>query len=401
MKRKPPSAAVIASLALLISLGAAGPARAAVWHRHRPSCGTSQRLVVRRARVRWAHARRDHHRRWHRVREWRCTRRPVRRTVRYRAKVDPTFTQSPSDPLAVTYAYSADATLTDQNGTTDLAKAGELPAGVLNFYSAQQPGGPESLFCSMNVGGATAGGNCPITYSQTGTFEVTTQYIPSGAAAVTETDEETVSPFATTTTLSASEGACGSGSPPGYTVSGPYCEYTLADSVLRPDEGAVTSEINETTGDPSSDLVLVFTPAGSGEQEAAPMPIGGTCTVYVTPARVLSPDCGFDAQAGQDGVSVSAFYGGPPGSGWEPAPGWQPSESPRRHGHVLAKHFCKDRVDDGDAVGAAVVVERDKQPVVGVRGCNRRDIQRDRAGSPAWGVVEARGLVGPVDVDVD
>jgi hypothetical protein len=121
--------------------------------------------------------------------------------VHYAARVDPSFTQAPGNPLSVTYAYSADATSVVNGVSTDLASVGQLPAGILNFYSQQSAGGPQSLYCSMNVGGTTTGGGCPITYSDTGTYLVTTQYIPSAASAVTETDSETIKPYPTTASL--------------------------------------------------------------------------------------------------------------------------------------------------------------------------------------------------------
>jgi PASTA domain len=127
-------------------------------------------------------------------------------SVTYKTKVDPSFTQNPQNPLQVTYAYSGDATESVNGVTVDLAAAGELPPGVLNFYASydQAAGSPEQLICSINVGGTVSGGSCTVTYSATGTYQVTTQYLPTGYTPVTETDEENIQPFATTTTLSCS-----------------------------------------------------------------------------------------------------------------------------------------------------------------------------------------------------
>lgn len=118
-------------------------------------------------------------------------------TLRYATKVDPSFTQAADDPLAVTYAYTADATVTTGTQTVDLAQTNQLPAGVLNLYSPTAPGQAAGLVCSMNVGDATSGGDCPVNYQATGTYQVTTQYIPNAASAVTQTDTEQIDPYPT------------------------------------------------------------------------------------------------------------------------------------------------------------------------------------------------------------
>jgi hypothetical protein len=126
---------------------------------------------------------------------------PAAPILRYTATVDASFTQATDDPLAVTYAYSADATSTTTGAQpVDLASIGDLPAGILNFYSPVASGQAVGLVCSMNVGGAVAGGDCTVNYQATGTYDVTIQYIPDGVGAVTDTDTETISPFATSTT---------------------------------------------------------------------------------------------------------------------------------------------------------------------------------------------------------
>lgn len=128
--------------------------------------------------------------------------------MRYGAKVDPSFTQDPDNPLAVTYAYSADAISQAGALTLNMATSGDLPDGVLDLYSSTTPGGPESLFCSINVGGSVSSGKCLVKYSQPGTYAVTTEYIPSGTAAVTETDQETIDPLPTVTVVEVSQGPC-------------------------------------------------------------------------------------------------------------------------------------------------------------------------------------------------
>jgi hypothetical protein len=106
-----------------------------------------------------------------------------------RAAIDPSYTQDPANPLKVTFSYSASET------------DGNLPNGVLSLYwgpSTQS----QTLACSINVGGATTGGQCTITFPAYGTEYVTTTYV-SGTNSATQTDIEDIknpNPVVTTTT---------------------------------------------------------------------------------------------------------------------------------------------------------------------------------------------------------
>jgi hypothetical protein len=126
---------------------------------------------------------------------------PSTRTVALHSHLDPSFVQSPSNPLSVTYAYSASATTTD---LTDGATAAEpnLPEGFLDLYS------DGLLACSMNVGGSVTGGECPVTYSSTGAHQVIVTY-SSGSTSATETYAEQIEPYATATHLAYSYTATG------------------------------------------------------------------------------------------------------------------------------------------------------------------------------------------------
>jgi hypothetical protein len=117
---------------------------------------------------------------------------PVR-AVHLKAHLDPSFTRNPSNPFAVTYSYSASATseLLAAPLTTEPVS---LPEGVLQLFSDGK------LACSINVGGSTGGGECPVTYSTLGEHTVVTTYT-SGSTSATETSTETIAPFATATTL--------------------------------------------------------------------------------------------------------------------------------------------------------------------------------------------------------
>lgn len=210
--------------------------------------------------------------------------------VSYKASVDPSFTQDPTDPLVVTYDYSADAIATNDSLSINLAQDDALPDGVLNLYSSTTPNGPEALYCSMEVGGATSDGACPITYSDTGTYNVTTEYIPSGTAAVTETDQETISPFSTSTNLTATSIACGALVPSSL-------PNDPSGGVLQ--EGCYTLALSSTA--PVAPAFVATPTVNDAQQNAGIMAPGDTCTLVVfwyqgesfaqDVAGGYSPDC--------------------------------------------------------------------------------------------------------------
>lgn len=156
--------------------------------------------------------------------------------VSLQAHLDPTFVQSPTNPLAVTYDYSASATET-VNGVMQPAQA--LPTGILNLYS------DGLLICSMNVGGATTGGLCPITYSSAGNHSVITTY-DSGSSTASETDIETISQFSTTTVANVTQTSCNT--PPGRAT---YCTFTIQPMVTDQNGNPVVTPVTITfiTGD--------------------------------------------------------------------------------------------------------------------------------------------------------
>jgi hypothetical protein len=213
--------------------------------------------------------------------------------VSYSAKVDPSFTQSATNPLAVTYSYSADATETQDGQATDLAQTDQLPAGVLNFFNGGQ------LACSMNVGGATSSGACPVTYPSTGTYSVTTQYIPSGTAAVTETDQETISPEPTSTILAVVFGSPQSetGPPPTYLESTNWFD-------------GIDASYSETA---ASSFTLTLTDQTSGATQAGTsIPSNGCALEFVqlvdSPVITINPGCGLPGFSfpETDTVSITA-----------------------------------------------------------------------------------------------
>ena len=105
--------------------------------------------------------------------------------------LDPSFVQSASNPLSVTYTASAAATQTVGNSQSQLAS---LPQGVLDFYS------DGNLACSTNVGGDVTTTQCPVTYTALGEHTVITEFV-SGTDSATETDIEDITGQSTATTV--------------------------------------------------------------------------------------------------------------------------------------------------------------------------------------------------------
>lgn len=119
---------------------------------------------------------------------------PVERHVVLHAHLDPSFTRNPANPFQVTYAFSASATAEARIASTEPTP---LPEGVLSLYN------DGLLACSINVGGSTTEGHCPVTYAALGRHTVTTIY-SSGPTSATETDVENVEPLKVTLNLSIS-----------------------------------------------------------------------------------------------------------------------------------------------------------------------------------------------------
>ncbi len=96
-----------------------------------------------------------------------------------RAVVDPTFTQNATNPLIVTFAYSA--SITD----------GTLPTGTLSLTVSVPGQVSVAGGCTMNVGGSVYGGNCTVTLPYFGVWQVTTTYAGATAGS-TSTETVTV-----------------------------------------------------------------------------------------------------------------------------------------------------------------------------------------------------------------
>ncbi len=201
------------------------------------------------------------------------------------AHLDPSFTQDPSNPLAVTYSYSASATETI-NGVT--SPASNLPSGVLNLYS-------EGLLkCSMNVGGSITSGECLIVYTQTGAHTVVVQYLSGTNSATTGNEMEMIEPFSTTTKAEVVRQSC-------ETLSlgqGEACTYLISVSVV----GQTGSSLTQADGPVAINLEALASYEISGVRhdeparwEATPPATEMACTVSVVQDVGLlhpySPDC--------------------------------------------------------------------------------------------------------------
>lgn len=112
------------------------------------------------------------------------------------AALDPSFTQSPTDPLDVTFSYGA---------TDAITPTAVLPAGTLSL-SAYIPDGPPVGGCEINVGGsatALTGGTCAIELPALGTYDIIVSYTGASTtvAPSSTTYAETILPFPTTTNV--------------------------------------------------------------------------------------------------------------------------------------------------------------------------------------------------------
>lgn len=220
-------------------------------------------------------------------------------TVHFAAQVDPSYTQSATDPLAVTFDYSAGATSTASDGaTTNLAAIASLPAGILNFYSATEPGQAGMVLeCSLNVGGAAVGGTCPITYPSAGSYTVETQYIPNGTTAVTATDVANVQAYSTTTSDAITQTGCAAPQAAPNNTTTYACSYTVTSNVLDQNSNAISPAVSLTFTDSAGDGTIITAPAGhtsctvtvSETTATGTQQTGGTSPYYTS--DVLSHDC--------------------------------------------------------------------------------------------------------------
>jgi hypothetical protein len=105
------------------------------------------------------------------------------------AHLDPGYVQNPSNPLHVIYSYSASATKTTQGVTSGEP---DLPSGILELYNEGL------LACSINVGGSTNEGSCPIEYSTYGNHSVVVEYLSGEASTTSGAEIERIEPPAVT-----------------------------------------------------------------------------------------------------------------------------------------------------------------------------------------------------------
>jgi hypothetical protein len=192
----------------------------------------------------------------------------------FHAKLDPSFTQDAANPLDVTYDYSASA-----DKLTNGVSLGEpdLPSGVLELYNEGL------LACSMNVGGSTGEGECPVAYSSYGEHTVVVLYLSGEASATSGNETERIEPPAVTDRESwqpTSASMTITRSTAQVIVSGDFHGAThvgLADNLGDSCEATVTaSEATCTmpvTGEPSS--LTVAYPGGSTTSHVEAVAPGG------------------------------------------------------------------------------------------------------------------------------
>jgi hypothetical protein len=113
-------------------------------------------------------------------------------TPKLHVALDPSYTRSTSNPLDVTFTFSASATV-------GKSTEGRLPPGTLDLYI------DGLLECSDNVGGHVDGGTCEVNPLDPGTYKVITEYNSNGVAPVSATEVDTIPVLSTSTTDSVTE----------------------------------------------------------------------------------------------------------------------------------------------------------------------------------------------------
>lgn len=317
--------------AVLLMLPAAAFAKP--HHKRHPHHASHHRLVCRAGfekRTEYRHERR-HHRRV-RVRVVVCVRKPKPKhkpspqqtttppspdgsttttpapTIAYQAHVDPTFVQSPTNPLAVSFSYSASATATSGTTTVSLSTTGSLPLGVLQLdVQTAQGSGNEALACSMNVGGSVTGGTCPVVFPSSGNWTVTTTYIVSSTNSVSASETVDVLPYSTTTTLitsttsSRTDYSIGVVDQNGNSVLPQgNATYTITDATTGqtiatvPDDGSGDVAFEVVVGDFNGRYESAIAEVGSG---AAIAPIDPSDTFTITASYAPTFDNGWSASS--------------------------------------------------------------------------------------------------------
>ncbi len=259
-------------------------------------------------------------------------------TVSLKARLD-SVEQSPANPFAVTYIYSASATET-LSGITKPAPT--LPQGVLDLYA------DGLLACSINVGASTASGECPVRESM-GAHTIIVTYT-SGAASATETTVQQIEPFATaatSTTLQVTDEGCTVTATPLIEGTNTTCVYTMAVSFDEPDgpvpSGEVTrhfsgaGKVSDVSGEHEATLATSFRMASGSSSCAVTM----ETTKYAPHAAAInkstisgSPGCPgafYDDGNSERYVAVTSWtivaQGAAGGGFGEGGGGWLPSES--------------------------------------------------------------------------
>jgi len=198
---------------------------------------------------------------------------PPGATVYYGAEVNPTFVQSQTNPLKVTYGATATASIME-NG--QFVPTAVLPAGQLEIFSEV------GQVCSLPVGGTVTSGTCSTTYASFGGHTVVANYVTGGNTYVSVILADDVQPFSTTTVA----GISGGGSLGGLVF---FANVTAASG-----NAVTTGSVSMTIADVTQgwSYVVSGAPGGSG---LANDPSAWTCGVIGNYPRVgESSGCGLN-----------------------------------------------------------------------------------------------------------
>lgn len=244
---------------------------------------------------------------------------PAAVPVPVRAAIDPSFTQSSSDPLSVTFSYSA----SDVGATS-------LPDGVLTLTIQQTGAAGATSTCTANVGGSVTGGSCTVELPSYGDWDLVVTYSGGSdvsATSATETvDVENPNPPAAPAPPPATEptGTTGATSTTSTTTTSTTVPTPLATTTVlsmgatQPDgQYPFTATVTDANGPVTSGTVtytfLVAWDGGvrpNGEVTAA---VGQTCDIGIAGGhiggQVESDDCTV-SESGTGGLLIDASYSG-------------------------------------------------------------------------------------------
>ena len=175
-----------------------------------------------------------------------------------RAGIDPAYTQDPTDPLRVTWDYSASAAV--------------LPLGTLALTVSEPNAVASSGGCVINVGGPTKGSSCTLELPHYGLWQVAVTFAGSSTNVTpsTSTDTEDIEPLPATVSYKWGTDRGTANPTVSANVIGKSADVTVTDPNF---EGATTLALSDDLGDSCAAPV-------SGPQATCKMPVTGVPATF-------------------------------------------------------------------------------------------------------------------------